>query len=293
MSYRSINKIDIFDYDDYRNFLNDVIEHNPKYGRGVKSRIADELDCKPSYVTHIFKRKLDCTPEQAIKIASFFKLNEYEKNFFITLVNYSRAGSQDLKNQLKGQLKFQCSIYKAGPKSNINLEREDSEDDVSHKYLGQMSESWIYGAVLLIVTSSEDGITTEELSERLNVNRQFLREAIGYLTTKKVIYKSEGKHFRSDDNFSIIPENLISQKGLHISWRSKVIQDVLTRPEDDDLHITMPIATNEKQFKIIKKMLKDSANNIIEYLTGDIQRDDQESSSFKKTFTINIDLSSF
>lgn len=59
---------DIFDYDDYKKYLHDLLLSQPSKGHGFRSRLAEVAGCRVSYVSQVLNQDMDFSLEQAESI---------------------------------------------------------------------------------------------------------------------------------------------------------------------------------------------------------------------------------
>src|SRR5687768_7095086 len=87
----------VFEYSDYRKFIKDQLLAMPKKGFGQMSRLSEKLGVHTTLVSQVMSGDKQFSEEQGILIAEFFALNELESEFFVTLIELSRAGNQSLR----------------------------------------------------------------------------------------------------------------------------------------------------------------------------------------------------
>ena len=87
----------IFEYDDYKKFVDHRIKDFPSGGRGVFKSMAEAMKVPRSTLSQVFNGDRDLTFEQAIDLTSFLELSPLETDFFMALVERSRAGNMRLK----------------------------------------------------------------------------------------------------------------------------------------------------------------------------------------------------
>ena len=84
-------------FNNYKQFLLNLIESYPKRGRGLFLKIASYLNVHSTLISQVLRGSKDFTLEQAFKVAEFFALNRLDTDYFLTLVQLEKAGSHDLK----------------------------------------------------------------------------------------------------------------------------------------------------------------------------------------------------
>ncbi len=98
----------IFEYNDYKLFVRNRIREMARAGRGQYQKMALHLRVHPTLVSQIFRGVRDLTPEQASEVAVFLELSEPESQYFLTLVQISRAGNQRLRELLERRRQWQA-----------------------------------------------------------------------------------------------------------------------------------------------------------------------------------------
>ncbi|MEM7647383.1 MAG: hypothetical protein AAF203_10770, partial [Pseudomonadota bacterium] len=96
-------KITLFDYNDYREYMEFKLRSD-QFGRGGKARLAQHLGCQPSFVSQVLKGKSSFSLEQAFKVNALFNHNPLEREYFMTLVEWDRAGSTELRTYFSQKL---------------------------------------------------------------------------------------------------------------------------------------------------------------------------------------------
>jgi uncharacterized protein (TIGR02147 family) len=243
----------IFDYQSYKQCVNDWVRTQPSEGHGQFRRMAEYLSVHSVIMSQVFRGDRDLTPEQAIGIASFIGLGETERDYFLLLVQHARAGSVDLKNVLEKQMvaaKRHASALK-------NRVKHEALDEVAK---ATFYSHWYYSAIRLGVSipemSSVNAITSE-----LELDRELVANAIQFLLENGLIVQKNGRlnigtpvtHVGHDSPF-------VSRH--HTNWRVKGLQS-LERVSESDLHYTGPMALSEAAAQSIRNELI----KMIEYAT--------------------------
>ncbi len=93
--------ISIYDYSDYRKFLNAWIDRQSKTMKGLKGKLAVTSGVSSTLISLILKGDKHLSLEQASDISDFIGLDEKETEYFFLLVELGKAGSFKLKQKLK------------------------------------------------------------------------------------------------------------------------------------------------------------------------------------------------
>ena len=94
----------VFDFENYKDFVTNRIKSMPNRGRGQFRKMSEYLNVHTTLVSQIFKGIKDLTLEQACGVADFFGLSELETEYFISLVQLERAGSERYREILRKQI---------------------------------------------------------------------------------------------------------------------------------------------------------------------------------------------
>lgn len=236
----------IFEYYSYKDYLESKIRSFEKDGRGVRQRMAKSAGCTASYLSQVMRGKPHLTLEQSEEINRYLGHTKTESQYFLLLVQFAKAGTQNLKAQLKEQIEAirseRFNLKKRLQKSE-NIEKENQ-----HIYYS----SWIYAAIhvmLSIPQFNQPHLIAAHLNLPINMVAnviEFLREA-GLIEKGSSGFKHSGKHWHLERQSPFIQRH-------HINWRSQALQSV-EKNLIDDIHYSNVMAFAEKDAEKIKEIL--------------------------------------
>lgn len=247
----------IYNFICYKSYINESIKMAPNKGRGLKKKIAEELNCQNTYVSHVLSGKSDFSLEQGKGLAKFFSLNTQETRYLFLLINYKRAGTVELKNFLREEINDIREKNKR-IKERVKINRELPLHAMEEYY-----SNWTYGAVHM--TLLLDGVTTiNDIALKLKLDVKIVRSILIFLESIKLI-SSKGNRY------------IVSQKVLHLdressfisihhqNWRLKVIDKIKSK-DDKDLNYSLCFTCERKDVEQIKEVFLEAiekASNII------------------------------
>lgn len=262
----------IFEYTDERSFLREYIHRLPRNGRGEISRIALHLGVHSSFISQILAGTKDFNIEQAQELAIYLGLNSIETDYFILLVQISRAGTAKLKTYFNSKLdhikKQSLEIAKRIPQ-----DRKLSEYECSVFY-----SSWLYLACWLYC-SIDEGKTLENMASRFDIPRARAAEVIEFLLETQLI-RLENDLYKMGPQLIHLDRSSPFLVKHHINWRVKAIQ----RSEDllaEEVMFTSPLSISRKTFEAIREQIVDLINKT---------SDKVSKSSAEELACLNIDL---
>lgn len=175
----------IFDTKDYKKWVNFWVSKRPQGGRGQFTRIAEALNTSPTIVTQVFKGDRDLTADQAVLLADFMGLSKSERQFFILLINYSRAASHRYKKILEEE------IEELRLRSNEIKTRVQQTHELTSEAKAILYSNWYYLAIWSLTAISKFN-TVDTISEKLNLSRRKIIDALEFLKKYSLVIEKNG-----------------------------------------------------------------------------------------------------
>ncbi|HWU42466.1 MAG TPA: TIGR02147 family protein, partial [Bdellovibrio sp.] len=182
----------IFEFNDYKVFLKHLIRSNSSL-RGYQTKLAEAVDCQRAFISQVLHGKAQLTADQAIKACQFWQFRELETEYFLELIQYSKAGTQELRAYCAHRLE--------------KLKSEQSELSSKFKSTGKLSEeqqsvyysSWLFAAIH-VLTSVPSYRTEAALSQRLMIPPTQVAATLSQLEKMKLVTKRSGKWQPAEKN---------------------------------------------------------------------------------------------
>lgn len=236
----------VFEFRDYKRFLNEWIQQQPKSGRGQIRRMADHLRVSSTLLSQVLKDEKHFSLETAAELTDYIGLNDKESEFFLLLIEHQRAGAFKLKQILSKKLDRE---QQAGSQLQNRLKKDRQLTDEEKM---QFYSSWMYSGVRLLSAIPEFN-NAKIISERLNVPLSLINSVIQFLLENnlcvikdsKLTYGTYSTHIGKDSPFVV---------KHHQNWRLKGFQSMELR-RDEDLFFTQPMALSYEAAEKIRLML--------------------------------------
>ncbi len=227
----------IFQYTDYKKYVVDRIESMPSRGRGELRKLAVELKMHTTRITHVFRGHDDLTLEQGLNLCRYLGLNDSERDYFLLLLQYSKAGSAELRNYFANKLEA-TRIKSAELSERIPGAAQISESDRATFY-----SNWFYSGIRLL-TSTPGPHSVDSIAERLQLPRRLVSEVLEFLVARGLcVADGEGIQMGPKSTHLSADSPLISR--LHTNWRLKGLE-VLGRKSGvlaaEELFYTGPVS---------------------------------------------------
>ncbi len=243
--------MEVFDCDRYVEILKLMMEENSSV-RGYNSRLAEAASCHSSHLSHVLGERGHLTPDQALAIADFWQLPDLQSDYFLTLVEFERAGTERLRKKLRIRLddirkegrRFHGRTAARDEKPRVELSLADATKYCSH---------WYY-CVIHCLIEVKAFRTEEAIAEHLNLSRTLVHHVLENLERMKLLARDENsgewyvlqgvKYTGPDDLLTLMN----SSQRLFASYRRE-----LRNP--DDMNVTIVTAIRKSELAAMREML--------------------------------------
>ena len=245
-------KNDIFDFSDYKKYVNERVKVDKGIPQGARIKMANFLRCQPTYLSQVLNRKPHFTLEQASLCCLFFSLDEVETKYFLSLVGFARAGSKKLKLSFAKQLQELRD-------ERFNFKKRLKElDGVSLENQKIFYCAWNFSAIhiLLAVPDFQD---PEYISKRLRLPVNVVTEVTKFLEHAGLIEKINGKLEITTRLYHLSKDSVFNRIN-HINWRSQALQSV-ERSLPEDVHYSCVLAISNSDSVKLKTLIFEFIKN--------------------------------
>jgi uncharacterized protein (TIGR02147 family) len=249
----------IFSYTDYAKYLINYMSNLPGKGRGFKARIAGALKCKSSYVSQIFARSAVLSQEQAFSLNTLLQHGELEAKYFLLLVQFARAGTTELKEHYKSEIKkMQAESMRL--KNRFEFGSLESKVD-EFKYFSTAEHALVH--VLTTIPAYQNKAA---MLKKLKITPTRLEVILTDLL-KWNLLQTKGDRYTPGVERIHLPDDAPIISTHHINWRVEAMKNCKT-PSEHDLHYSSAVSVSEKDFRKIRenltKAIEDTRNTIKE-----------------------------
>lgn len=252
---------EIYSYEDYRLYITAMLD-SELFGRGSRQRLAQFIECQPSFISQVLSGKNELSLEHAHKMNVFFNHSTPDAQYFMLMVLLSKAGTFELQKFLREQMRDvrdqQMQIHKVVQKGELH------QDDVLYYY-----SNWLCISVHMLATIPKYQ-DPKELQRKLGASDHEFMETINFLSRTELIQIVGGRIE-------------VGEAHVHLKKTSPHAQSatVLTRLKVlDKLKLSDPRAVNfTSNFTISQKAYADLKKRILDFvveLDEHIQRDEPE-----------------
>ncbi len=246
--------VKIYHFNAYKEYVNSWIEQQPNKGHGEYRRLALALNISTTMISQIFKGDKDISMELACELTEYLHLSDDESDFFLLLVEHSKAGSYKLKARIQRQIKDRQEKAK---KLENRLKKEQSLDD--HEKALYYS-TWIYPAIRILSDIPEVN-TVDEISSRLQIPKNQIIRILDFMIEKKLVVERGAKLHMGPTHLYLPPQDPMAIRNLQ-NWRQLAFQK-MNFQTDETFFYSGQYALSREVAEIIRRTLPDFIEDIL------------------------------
>lgn len=265
-------KNSIFEYVGYKPYL--ISKTGSKGSRkGLRLAIANSLNCNTAYISHVLNGSSNFSLEQGEKLNTFLDHTAEESHFFLLLIQYERAGTNNLRKYFLSQIRT-LREKRLEIKTRLNVKDGLTPLDQAKYY-----SSWYFIAIHVAISighlQSKEALASyfrlplKKTGEIL----EFLLQ-IGLAKFENGRYRSGTTHIHLGND----SENIIRH---HSNWRGQALIS-LDRERVGDLHYSGALSLSEDDAKKIKDLLIETIKKSTDIAIS--------SSPEENVYCLNLDL---
>lgn len=264
--------MNIFEFKNYKEYVDFWVKSKPKDGHGQYKKIADALGMSTVMISQIFSSDRHVSVEHAYELAEYLGLNDLEKEYFLALVQFERAGSFKLQNHFKNLIK-QILLKSKDLKKLLPQDAEltDAEKATFHS-------NWYYSAIRLL-TSIEGYKSIDAISEHLQINKSVVSNVIQFLLQHGLCLEKDGE-YKLGPNRTHLEADSPYIKTRQMSWRVKGFEK-MDNKNPEQLFLTAPMSVSQDQYEKLRARISE----IMTDLSKSVVKEKPE-----KLICLNVDL---
>ena len=239
----------IYEYKDYKSYLNDFIRRRPGKGYGFRTRIAEVTRCNTAYVSQVLNQKANFSLEQAEDLNDLLEHTREEAEYFLLLIQLGRAGTPRLKKRTE-QLLCERAENSQVLKHRVDIKRSLSELDQVRYY-----SAWYYAAVHILLAIPEFK-TRELISRRLRLSSDKVARVLDFLLSVGLATKT-GERYSIGVNRIFLGNDSIMLPKHHTNWRMKAIESINRSDlqNESNIHLSTILSFARKDLVTVKEKL--------------------------------------
>ena len=244
----------LFQHTDYKAYLS---QESDAQSRGFRKRLAEVALVQTAYVSNVLNGKAHFSWEQAEAISRWLGHTEAEKEFFLYLVEFTRAGTHELKSYLEKKLS------RLKEKSERLETRVKMAAPVSAQTRATYYSAWYYAAVHMAVTIPALR-TLEALENRFKLDRETLVHILNRLCEASLVLRKGHEYFPGKAQIHLPKESELAH-AHHTNWRTQAIRS-LDVQRLSDYHYSGVVTLTSHEAKQVRDLLSDAVERSLKII---------------------------
>ena len=266
----------IFEYMDYRTFLNDLLsfcrEENPAFSMRA---LAGKINCNPGFFNRILKGERNISNAHIVELGKVFKMGKRELRYFELLAGYAHARKQSERDYFLEQL--------------LQLKKMHIKQISADQY--KLYSHWYYLVIreLLSILPPSDSIKTyaQKIAQALEpqISQGEVRDALDHLLRLGIIRKTEDGSFIPHDRFtasgSSVPQVIVNRFLLEFTDLASRSIDAIPKPERS--LSTLTFSVSKSGFDKINERIADFRQELMSMV-------EQDDHPLEQVYHLNLQL---
>lgn len=237
-----------FDETDYRSALRKWVAERPNRGRGELKTMAEKLGVPSPVFSQILSGSRELSEDHAYLLCDYMGFTDLQRDYFITLVQISRASHHQYREHLKKKL---VQIRNKTQDLSTRLEYESvlSEADQAEFY-----SSWVYSAVRLYCGTKPAGVRLDDICQEFHLERDRAIRILQFLLRVHLIEIRNSLYVMGPARTHVGKDSPFVSRH-HTNWRIRATERSQNL-KNHELMFTAPLTLSEQDFsKLREKML--------------------------------------
>jgi uncharacterized protein (TIGR02147 family) len=241
-----VKKNDVFDFDDYKAYLENYVRRLPSQGHGFRSRMAEACGCRVAYVSQVLNGDLHFSLEQAEGLNSLLGHSAEESDFFLLLIQFGRAGTPALRTRIQDQMNRLLQ------KRLVLKDRVDIKTELDPVAQATYYSSWHYAAIHVLSTI-ENYRTREAMAAELRVPLERVSEVVEFLRSVGLLRSEKGRLYPGISRIFLGNDSPMIARH-HSNWRIRAIES-FDRNLNSDVHLSTLVSISKTDVLRIKEQV--------------------------------------
>lgn len=263
--------INIYEYLEYRDFLKDWLKSQKNEGHGLRSKLAEKGGISSTMLSLILSGSKELTTDQAVEMIELLGLATHEEEYFLELIDLSRAANHKLKTRILKRL-AEKKIQSQKFSSRLQEAKELEEVEKAIFY-----SSWLYSGIRNLTSIEEYGDAVA-IAQRLNMPLPMVSKVIEFLVANNLCAQENGRLVPGVQKTYLSPDSPFVNIH-HRNWRQKGF-DKMQFKKTSDLFFTGPVTLSQEDVVKIRGMLPKMIEEMMKVIWP---------SKSEKTYCLNID----
>lgn len=239
--------MNVFDYQSYKEYVNEWIKNQANGGHGQLRQMALELGVNSVIMSQVFRGTRNLSAEQAVEVAKYLELSTLAQDYFLLLVQKERAGSHELQAVYERQI---VEVRAAAQSLKNRIKNQKFSDESKATFYSR----WHYSAIRLGLSIPKLS-TTNAIADHLGIERSTVNQVIEFLMKNQLITGKEN-NYNLGPSVTHVGHDSPFVNRHHNNWRLQGMH-AMDKSRKEDLFYSGPMALSNSAAQKIRKLVLD------------------------------------
>jgi uncharacterized protein (TIGR02147 family) len=264
--------MDIFQFDDYRSYIQAQIERNGGV-RGYKSQLAEACQYHLPYFSKMLAGLAELAADRAMGLCDFWGMDDEASSYFVDLVLAERAASA----KIKGFINRRLQRAKKRHASSKTPFKEKQLDKREHELL--YYSAWYWSAIHIL--AGIPGFNSpEKVARHLNLPAKLVSDCFLELESMGILARKGGGWVVKESSIHL-PKTSPLHSVHHLQWRHRALEALQQKSSSETLHYTSVFSISKNDVPKLRSLL-------VEFL--DASRELVKNSGKEEVMSLQSDL---
>ncbi|MGE0174673.1 MAG: DUF4423 domain-containing protein [Oligoflexales bacterium] len=238
----------------YREIIELLLHGSDGARRKGVTALAAAMRCHSTFIAKVLGGNADFSMEQALSFAEYFSFPDFESQFFVDLVQVSRAADQRTKRFFENRLE---TMRQARSELSQRLGGKNQPPaEIMAEYYGSWIPQYIH-----IACQTEGRHSVKSLAEKTQLSEAAVAGAVRLLVLGGLLEDNQGT-LRSVVDFIHLPRQSYLISTMHQQWRLKAANDIGREKVNKAMHFSGLMSIDRITSEKIRELLTDTIANI-------------------------------
>ncbi len=239
---------DLYSYSDYKSYLNQRLD-DPSHGggRGSRARLSAACKCQSAYTAQVLRGSAHFSLEQGELINDFLGHSEEDGKYFLTLIQFARAGHPKLRARFQRDLE-ELRESRKDLKHRLKIQNKLKSESQATYY-----SSWHYSALHALVSIPKYSESLEQMAKALSLPKAKIQSALNFLVESGILDREDSGYKIGTARIHLSSDSPMISKH-HMNWRLQAMK-ALEAGDTNNLHYSSIVSLSEADAELVRETL--------------------------------------
>lgn len=250
--------INIFNYDNYQDYLIDAIEEKKTSSTGKASLrgLAKRINISVAYLSKVLNKKQHLSVQSALLIADWLNLKISEKEYLINLIKLATESRLGEIAKIQNKLEALNSAHR----------RKNADSPIFETLC-----DWKHISTIVLMGGKYNKLSAADLAKILNISNEEAKATLTDLEEAKIVVANKQKIYQRTDNSSRVMQSYAPNLPMRQFYKQHldIAKHAIDHKAIEERHIgTETILIDQRQVEEAKRIMEDCFTRMVALATA-------------------------